>query len=552
MTCPAEPAAMHAHRVPHNLDAEQSVLALAMSDPRALNALIATLRREDFYEPRNQMVYDAINELVIKSRAVDLLTVYNQLVAMKKAEAMGGMPYLTELTAHPFLIQNANEYIQIVREKSVLRKTIRALSEVVDLCREDTQESSTLLSLAAKRIYELSENQDDSAALERIHTILSRNIDALFNPKPHAKPITSGFLSADRMIGGFQRGTLTILAARPAMGKSAFALNVATLAAQLENRTVAIFSLEMSKEELGNRILSSVSQIESKALQPQPGHPITPDKEEALSKAFSSLLKANLYIDDRAGMNTTQMMAKCRQLKLENQGGLDLVIIDYLQLMSGAGRRGQESRQQEISEISRSLKLMAKELDVPVIALSQLSRACEQREDKRPLLSDLRESGSLEQDADIVLFLYRPAYYDKEREPAEHEQSELIIAKNRSGATGKVHLGWTSRYTRFFDLTTLAMQAPAAGTGGMAGPAFASQEQTPQAPNSPEEGPPDHAFVSAQGEKRSGEAWQGHPFEGLDLSDAPDSVEAVQPDEMPPPPIPPADWMPPEEADFEL
>lgn len=439
--------------VPYNLDSEKSVLAASILSEESLHVAIGSLRPEDFYEPRHRLIYQAIQSLYTENRAVDLVTVYERLESQKQAQSIGGMAYLTELQQQPYLLKNTADYVGIVREKSTLRKMISELTEVVELCREGQDSSETLLDLCAQRILNL--HEDRNSDTERISEILTRQMTDFVNGSPAHPTLASGFGDLDAQIGGLRPGTLTILAARPAMGKSALALNIATQAAVHQEKTVVVFSLEMSKEEIATRIVSAYATIEPGIL--TKGR-VSESVMETVSKAYTRMYGTNLFINDRSGTSPTEMLSKCRQLKM--QYGLDLIIVDYLQLMN-VSRQHRENRQQEISEISRSMKLLAKELQVPVIALSQLSRACEARENKRPLLSDLRESGSLEQDADVVMFLYRDQYYNKDAPVSDHEISEIIIAKNRAGATGTVKVGWLSRYTRFYDLKTDHLQPPA-------------------------------------------------------------------------------------------
>lgn len=433
---------------PNNMKAEQSVLGCAMSGLKPLAEITSILKTDDFYRPDHRLIYDTICELYLSSKPVDIITVADMLESRNKLSDAGGLSYVSTLPDQAPLIASAGHYADLVRQKSILRRLMTAMDEVTALCLEDGQEADLMLDIAAKRIYDIRENRDVTG-FESIKDIMGRTVNELASiarGKAREHLVQTGFRSLDRSLGGLRPGTLIIVAARPGMGKSALALNIAQKAATLYRVPAAIFSLEMSKEEIGNRMLSAQSQINSRSLNTGELHP---DDWEKISRALPYLYAAPIYIDDRSGTSVMEMMSKCRQLKLDNK--LGLVIIDYLQLMSSSGSSRTESRQQEISEISRSLKIMAKELNVPIIALSQLSRACEARQDKKPLLSDLRDSGAIEQDADVVMFLFREHYYDSDHQPLEVEEAEVIIAKNRQGETGSVHLSWRPRFTMFYE-----------------------------------------------------------------------------------------------------
>lgn len=432
---------------PNNIQAEQSVLGSAMSSDKALAAVTAIIKTEDFYRPDHRLIFDAICELYMSSKSVDIITVSDALESKSLLEKAGGMNYISSLPDIVPFMSNAPQYADTVRQKAILRKLIESMDEINAMCYEDAGNANELLSLAAKRIYDIRENRD-TAGFESLKDIMGRTINEineLARGVGGDRFVKSGFSNLDRALGGIAKGALVIVAARPGMGKTAFALNIAQKASMLYKVPSAIFSLEMSKEEVGNRMLSSQSLVASAGLR---SGKLTEDDWEKISKALPLLYNSQVFVDDRSGTNVVEMLSKCRQLRLENK--LGLVIVDYLQLMSSA-KTGFESRQQEISEISRSLKIMAKELNVPVIALSQLSRACEARNDKRPMLSDLRDSGALEQDADIVMFLYRDNYYGQEGGVPDIEDAEVIISKNRSGQTGTVKMSWWPKYTMFFE-----------------------------------------------------------------------------------------------------
>ncbi|MDW7655635.1 MAG: replicative DNA helicase [Bacillota bacterium] len=432
---------------PSNQQAEQSVLGCALSGERPLAEITAILKTEDLYRPQHRLIYDVICTLYLDSKPVDIITVTDMLENRGQLEKAGGLSYISSLPDAAPLVSNAAHYADLVRQKAILRRLIGAMQEITGLCYNDPDDADMLLDVAAKRIYEIRESRDISG-FESLKDIMGRTVNelaAIARGQPRQKVVLTGYYQLDRILGGLRPGGLVIVAARPAMGKSAFALNIAQKAATLHHVPAAIFSLEMSKEEISNRLLSSQSLVNSRLL--NTGE-LQPEDWEKIARALPPLYAAPIYIDDRSGTSVMEMMSKCRQLKLENK--LGVVIVDYLQLMNSNQSRA-ESRQQEISEISRTLKIMARELSVPVIALSQLSRACEMRSDKKPLLSDLRDSGAIEQDADVVIFLYREQYYNSEQAALETEDAEVIIAKNRQGATGNLHLGWWPKYTLFFE-----------------------------------------------------------------------------------------------------
>ena len=433
---------------PNNQQAEQSVLGCAMSGQRPLAEITAILKTGDFYRPDHQLIYEAICELYLDSKPVDIITVADALEGKGQLDKSGGLTYISSLPDMAPVVANAGHYADLVRQKSILRRLISAMDEITGLCYGDSETADILLDVAARRIYDIRENRD-ATGFESLKDIMGRTVNelaAVARGKQREKTVLTGFHSLDKILGGLRPGGLVIVAARPAMGKSAFALNIAQKAATLYNVPAAVFSLEMSKEEIGNRMLSAQSLVNARSLN---SGELQSDDWEKIARALPPLYAAPVYIDDRSGTSVMEMLSKCRQLKLENK--LGLIIIDYLQLMSGNSSSRSDSRQQEISEISRSLKIMAKDLGVPIIALSQLSRACEQRTDKKPMLSDLRDSGAIEQDADVVLFLFRQQYYDADRVQTETEDAEVIVAKNRQGGTGSIHLGWWPKYTMFFE-----------------------------------------------------------------------------------------------------
>ena len=443
---------------PQSKQAEQAVLCSCLDSEAALTVVTSVLVPDDFYFPNHRLIFSAVLELVSLRSPVDIITVAVLLAKKGELETAGGMEYISKLSDMPVIRSNAAEYAGII-VKNMLRKLITSLDDVVKLSFEEEQEANHLVDIAIQRLSAIRENPT-GIGFESIHDILKRTLQEVLDisrGKAQKKVVYTGFPKLDRTIGGLRPGSLVIVAARPAMGKSAFVINIATNTAIYYGTNVAFFSLEMSKAEIGNRILASKSNVSTYSLQ---NADIKEKDWDDIGNAMAVLSPIPFVIDDRSGINTIEMMAKCRQLKNENK--LGLIIIDYLQLMSSAGNRNSGNRQQEISEISRSLKIMAKELDVPIIALSQLSRGAEYREDKRPLLADLRDSGAIEQDADLVMFLYRDKYYDSGDKPRtdEHEKAEIIIAKNRQGATKTVTVNWDAKRTLFYEPTDAAAPLP--------------------------------------------------------------------------------------------
>lgn len=434
---------------PHNDEAERSVLGAAMLDKDALFDVVELLHAEDFYNESHKEIFRAITELYKKSAPVDVLTVSEELKKRNSLEMSGGRAYIAALSADVPATSNAAEYAKIVSGKSILRNLISTADDIMQKSYEENMDTNLILDMAEREIFEIAQNGQKSD-FTHIKDVLLENIniiDRVSQIEGNLTGLTTGFRDLDQLTSGLHRSDLIILAARPAMGKTAFALSVAQQAAIKGNASVMIFSMEMSKEQLGQRLLSMESRIDMQAL--KTGKLERRDWDQ-INMALDVLSKANINIDDTPGISIMEMKNKCRRLKSEK--GLDLVIIDYLQLMSMEGKKS-ESRTQEISTLSRNLKLLARELDCPVIVLSQLSRAPEQRPNHRPMLSDLRESGSIEQDADVVIFLYRDEYYNEDTDkPGE---CEVIVAKHRSGPTGTVDVTWLGKYTRFADKSSV-------------------------------------------------------------------------------------------------
>ena len=431
---------------PHDEDAEQAVLGSMLTDNDAVMAAVEVLKEDAFYREDNKIIYQAILNLYSKSEPIDIITLKDELESMGKFEQVGGFEYLASLPDKVPTTANVQKYIKIVEEKSVLRNLIKTANEIIELGYNPTEDVEDIMDGAEKKIFDImqSKNTKSYTPIKDVLVESFTNLEKLYNQKQHVTGVPTQFYDLDDKTAGLHGSELILVAARPAMGKTAFALNIATNAALRANVPVAIFSLEMSKDQLVNRMLCSEAMVDSNKVRTG-----KLDEEDwtKLAEAIGPLSEAGVYIDDTPGISVMEIRTKCRKLKMEKNIGL--VVIDYLQLISGSNKRN-GSREQEISEISRSLKVLAKELNVPVIALSQLSRAVEQRDDHRPMLSDLRESGAIEQDADIGMFLERDDYYNKES--AEKDIAEVIIAKQRGGSTGTVKLYWMGNYTKFVNI----------------------------------------------------------------------------------------------------
>ncbi len=431
---------------PHDIEAEQAVIGSMLTDKDAVIAAVEKLKPDAFYREDNKLIYSAILNLYSRADPIDVITLKSELQATGDLEKVGGLEYLVELPEKVPTTANVEKYIKIVEEKSILRNLIKTANEIIELGYDQTEEIESIMDVAEKKIFNVMQgkSQKDYSPLKDVLVDSFATLEKLYNQKGAISGTPTGFVDIDRRTTGLHGSQLIILAARPAMGKTAFAINIATNVALKTNKTVAMFSLEMSKEEVGNRILASEAMVDSNKLKTGK----LDDSDWAkIAGTLGPLSEANLYIDDNAEITAMEIRSKCRKLKQEK--GLGLVVIDYLQLIQGSGKRN-STRENEIAEISRSLKILSKELDVPVIALSQLSRGSEKREDKRPLLSDLRESGAIEQDADIVMFLHREGYYDKTSERAN--VAEVIFAKHRGGSIGTDELLWMGDYTKFVNL----------------------------------------------------------------------------------------------------
>ena len=414
---------------PHSIEAEQSVVGAMLMDRDAITVAAEIICGDDFYQKAYGVIFDSVVELFNEGKPVDLITLQNRLREKAVPEEISSLEFVRDLVTAVPTSANVKYYAEIVSEKATLRRLIKMNEAIADECYQGQEPLEAILERTEKPIKQVVLN-----ALEKI--------EKASKSKGTVTGIPTGFIDLDYKTSGLQPSDLILVAARPSMGKTAFVLNIAQHVAFKQNRTVAIFSLEMSKEQLVNRLFSLESYVDAQLL--RTGNLKDSDWEKLIEGA-GTIGRSNLIIDDTPGISISEMRSKCRKYKMEHN--LELIIIDYLQLMSGSVGGRNESRQQEISDISRSLKALARELSVPVIALSQLSRAVEQRPDHRPMLSDLRESGAIEQDADVVMFIYRDDYYNKDTEHVN--EAEIIIAKQRNGPIGTVTLTWLPQYTKF-------------------------------------------------------------------------------------------------------
>ena len=426
--------------MPHSTESEQSVLGAMMMDSQAIASVTEILTGEDFYNKQYGIIYDAMVELSASGRPVDLITLQNLLKEKDVPPEVSSLTYVKDFLDTVPTSANAKYYANIVKEKAVLRKLIRANDDISSMCYSGKEKLDDILDTAEKRVYDVVQRRGSSefTPIEEVVMNALTTIEKASKVKGTVTGVPTGFQDLDYKTAGFHPSDLLLIAARPAMGKTAFALNIALNAAIRDNKKVALFELEMSKESLVNRLFAMESKVNAQKIRTGD---LSAAEWTSLSEGATEIAKSNIVIDDNASITPAELRSKCRKLKLEK--GLDLVIIDYLQLMT----TGKENRQQEVSDISRSLKLLARELNVPVVALSQLSRKVEERTDKRPMLSDLRESGAIEQDADVVMFLYREDYYKKDTENTN--VTEVIIAKQRNGPIGTVNLLWFPEYMQF-------------------------------------------------------------------------------------------------------
>ena len=432
--------------LPHSIEAEQSVVGSMLMGREAIMAASEMLTTDDFYQHQYGVIFDAMVELFNEGKPVDLVTLQDRLKEKDLPPEITSMEFVRDLLNAVPTSANVRHYATIVSEKAVLRRLIKLSEEIENECYLNKEPVEVILEETEKRMFKLLQqrNSGDYVPIRQVVMNTLENIERASKTKGNVTGLATGFTDLDYKTSGFQPSDFILVAARPSMGKTAFVLNIAQYMAFKKDKAVAIFSLEMSREQLMNRLFSMESKVDSQSL--RTGNL----KDEEWSKLIESagiIGESNLIIDDTPGISIAEMRSKCRKYKLEH--GLDIIIIDYLQLMTGSGR-GSDSRQQEISDISRFLKALARELNVPVVALSQLSRAVEQRTDHRPMLSDLRESGAIEQDADVVMFIYRDDYYNKDSE--DKGIAEIIIAKQRNGPIGTVNLVWLPDYTKFANI----------------------------------------------------------------------------------------------------
>ena len=433
--------------MPNSLEAEQSLIGSMIMDRDAIMSASELLVKEDFYHQQYGILFEAMVELFNNREPVDLITLQNKLKEMNVPPEISSLEYVGDLVNAVPTSANAKYYAEIVKDKSMLRKMIRTTEDIANDCYQGAESTEVLLEQTEKKIFDLVQNRGggDYVPIKQVVLNALDKIEKASKTQGTVTGIATGFLDLDYKTAGLQPSDLILVAARPSMGKTAFVLNIAQYVAFHSDLCTAIFSLEMSKEQLVNRLFSLESRVDAQKL--RTGNLSDADWEKLIEGA-GTIGQSKLIIDDTPGISISEMRSKCRKYKLEHD--LKLIIIDYLQLMSGSGGRASDSRQQEISDISRSLKALARELHVPVIALSQLSRAVEQRPDHRPMLSDLRESGAIEQDADVVMFIYRDDYYNKDTE--DKGIAEIIIAKQRNGPIGTVNLVWLPEYTKFANM----------------------------------------------------------------------------------------------------
>lgn len=435
---------------PHSVEAEQSVLGGIFFSPDAFNKIVDLIRPDDFYRGPHKHIFEAMTDLYSKSEPIDIITVSEMLNDKEALEAAGGRPYLMDLAMSVATAENITYYAKIIRNKSTLRKLITAGNDIAGICYQPAVDPEEAIDQAQQKVFEIAQHGVPND-LTHIKDILPESFDQIeerCNNPGQLMGVSTGFYDLDNYTSGLCKSDLIILAARPSMGKTAFCLNIVTHVALREKKPVLVFSLEMGKEQLVLRMLCSEGEIDAQKI--RTGEVATHEFAK-ISQAMSNLGDAPIYIDDTPGMTVMEMRAKARKVQMESGGDLGLIVIDYMQLMSGPGGGGgnEANRNQEISGISRGLKGLARELKVPVMALSQLSRAVESRQDKKPMLSDLRESGSIEQDADLVMFIYRDEYYNKESE--RPGTADIIIAKQRNGPVGEINLLFRNALTRFLN-----------------------------------------------------------------------------------------------------
>lgn len=428
---------------PHNLESEQCVIGSIIVEEQTLVPVAEILDREDFYIDAHKVIYDSMIELGNERKPIDMITLTNKLKEKGYLDQVGGVTYLTSITNMIPTTSNVKVYAEIVKKNSTLRKLIKASNDIISMGYEASDSLDDILNVAEKKIFDISQDRmsQDFKPISEVLTSVTAMIEEVYSKGSDITGLDTGFIDLNKKLGGFHKSDLILIAARPGMGKTAFALNLVANAAIRSKSSVAVFSLEMSKEQLVQRLLSSQSNV---ALNNISKGKIADDEWKKLTDAMTVLSSSHIFIDDTPGIKVSEIRSKCRKLKMEK--GLDMIMIDYLQLMEADGRA--DNRQQEVSKISRSLKILAKEMNCPVIALSQLSRNTESGKDHMPKLSDLRDSGAIEQDADIVMFIYRDEYYTK-METKKKDLAEIIIAKNRHGEISNIELVWIGKIQKF-------------------------------------------------------------------------------------------------------
>jgi len=428
---------------PHNLESEQCVIGSIIVEEQTLVPVAEILDREDFYIDAHKVIYDSMIELGNERKPIDMITLTNRLKEKGYLDQVGGVTYLTSITNMIPTTSNVKVYAEIVKKNSTLRKLIKASNDIISMGYEASDNLDDILNVAEKKIFDISQDRmsQDFKSISEVLTSVTAMIEEVYSKGSDITGLDTGFIDLNKKLGGFHKSDLILIAARPGMGKTAFALNLVANAAIRSKSSVAVFSLEMSKEQLVQRLLSSQSNV---ALDNISKGKIADDEWKKLTDAMTVLSSSDIFIDDTPGIKVSEIRSKCRKLKMEK--GLDMIMIDYLQLMEADGRA--DNRQQEVSKISRSLKILAKEMNCPVIALSQLSRNTESGKDHMPKLSDLRDSGAIEQDADIVMFIYRDEYYTK-METKKKDLAEIIIAKNRHGEISNIELVWIGKIQKF-------------------------------------------------------------------------------------------------------
>ncbi len=431
-------------KIPFSLIAEQSLLGSILVDPESLNLIADTIREDDFYLEEHRQIYSAMHKLFLVNKQIDVVTLIDMLVHQGVYDHSGGESYIRTIAEVVPSAMNVRDYAAIVRDKSLLRQTISSCEEAIAMAYAEQDEVSAILDLTQNKLYAIAQGRETKGfrTINEVIVDVYSRLQALSQNKEAEQNVQTGFSGLDRVLAGMGRSDLVLVGARPGMGKTSFALNIATNVASATGKTVCIFSLEMSAEQLVTRIISSEAMVDSYTLRKGD---LTPEDWPKLAAAAAHLAKCDILIDDTSGITVTAMKAKLRRVK-----NLGLVVIDYLQLMQSDRRI--DNRVQEVAEISRAMKIMAKELNVPIICCAQLSRGPESRTDKKPMLSDLRDSGAIEQDADTVLFLYRDEYYKAAEQSPDDKApttAEVIIAKNRHGSVGSVKMGWIGRYTKF-------------------------------------------------------------------------------------------------------